>query len=312
VRVFVTGGAGFIGGAVVRRLLAGGHGVTAVVRGTGRARSPEGATVVTGDLSDAAVLAGQIAGHDAVVHVAGSYRIGLRPSERPAMWDSNVGATERVIDAAVAAGAARIVHVSTVNAFGNTRGRVVDESYVRNVADGFLSWYDETKYRAHEAALARIAKGLPVLVAMPGGVYGPGDHFAAGRMLEQAYRGSLGIVAFGETGLTWVHVEDAAAGIVGVLERGRIGQSYVVSGPTHRLREAYAIATAAGGHRKPRFEVPAALLRGLARLPGSPATLREAVSASAGVTYWASYDKAARELGYEPRGLEQGVRDAWG
>ena len=310
-RVFVTGGAGFIGGAVIRRLLGGGHGVTAVVRGTGRP-SPEDATVVSGDLSDAAVLAGQIARHDAVVHVAGSYRIGLRPSERPAMWDSNVGATERVIDAAAEARAGRIVHVSTVNAFGNTRGRVVDETYARDPADGFLSWYDETKYRAHEAALARIANGLPVLVAMPGGVYGPGDHSAAGRMLEQAYRGRLRVVAFGETGLTWVHIEDVAAGIVGVLEHGRIGETYLVSGPPHRLREADAIAAATGGHRQPRLEVPAALLRGLARLPGSPAALREAVSASDGVTYWASYDKAARELGYEPRSLEQGVRDAWG
>ena len=84
------------------------------------------------------------------------------------MGDVNVGGTERVLDAAIAAGVRRIVHVSTVNAFGNTKGRVVDETYERRLEDGFLSAYDETKYSAHRVALERAGGGAPIVIAQPG------------------------------------------------------------------------------------------------------------------------------------------------
>ena len=75
------------------------------------------------------------------------------------MYDANVRGTERVLDAAIEAGVPRIVYVSTCAVFGDTDGEVVDESYRRDRADDFLSYYDETKYRAHEVAEDRIAQG---------------------------------------------------------------------------------------------------------------------------------------------------------
>ena len=308
-RVLVTGGAGFIGRSVVRRLLADGHEVTAAVRDPGPPL-PGPVTAVRSDLSDRAELERHATGHDGLVHLAGSYRIGIRPAERPAMWEANVGATERVLDAAVAAGVGRIVHVSTVNAFGDTGGRVVDETYRRDPARGFLSWYDETKFRAHEVAERRAAGGAPVVIAMPGGTYGPGDHSAAGRMLEQAFLGRLRAILLGDSGLCWTHVDDVAAGLVAVLERGRVGEAYVLAGPPHRLRDAVAIAARAGGRRPPALDVPTAPLRLAARLLPLPG-LREVLSASDGVTYWASSEKAGRELGWQPAPLEEGVRRAW-
>src|SRR4029077_704577 len=105
-----------------------------------------------------------------VIHYAGSYRVGISASERPAMYEANVALTERVLDAAIALGIPRIVYVSTVNAFGNTKGRVPDETFRRDLADGFASYYDETKYQAHVAAEARIAAGAPIVIVMPGTV----------------------------------------------------------------------------------------------------------------------------------------------
>src|SRR5207253_1760415 len=105
--------------------------------------------------------------------------------------DANVRGTERALDAAAATAVPRVVYVSTVNAFGNTRGRVVDETYVRPADAPFVSYYDETKCLAHREAQARIAAGAPIVVAQPGGVYGPGDHSEVGSIVEQVRTGRL-------------------------------------------------------------------------------------------------------------------------
>jgi dihydroflavonol-4-reductase len=321
VGVLVTGGAGFIGGVVVRLLVARGDAVTCLVREPTRAAAiaASGATIIRDDLSDRATLVPAMAGLDAVVHVAGMYRIGIASDERPAMWEANVGTTERVLDAAIEAGVGRIVHVSTGNVFGNTNGAIVDETFVRDLSRGWLSYYDETKYLAHEAAEARIAAGAPILVAMPGGVYGPGDHFELGRQLGQSYAGRLRYFGFGSAGLAFTHVDDVADGIVRVLDRGRVGESYNLSGEPRLVRDALAIAARVGGHRPPRLEVPTPLVRAmiplgprLARALGLPADLAEVIRASDGVTYWTSSAKATDELGFRARDLATGLRDTFG
>jgi dihydroflavonol-4-reductase len=320
VRVFVTGGAGFIGSRVVRLLRTRGDEVLAAIRDPARARdlAQLGCAVVASDLGNTEALAASMQGVDAVIHAAGSYRIGIVLDERPAMWEANVGATARVLDAAISARVPRIVYVSTNNIHGNTRGQIVDETHRRDLSHGFLSWYDETKYRAHEVAEARIRDGAPITIAMPGGVYGPGDHSAAGAQLEHAHAGTLRYVAVTDAGLSWVHVDDVAAGIVAVLDRGRIGVAYSLAGDCLRLGDAIALAARLGGRRPPRLRVPTGVLRAVAPLadrlptpPGLPANLSETIRASAGVTYWASHDKATGELGWRPRPLEQGLRDTF-
>jgi nucleoside-diphosphate-sugar epimerase len=275
--------------------------------------------LVQGDLADRDELGEAMAGHDAVLHVAGMYRVGIAREERPAMWEANVGATERVLDAALEAGAGRIVHVSTVNVYGNTNGAIVDETYRRDAASGWLSYYDETKYRAHEAATSRISHGAPIVIAMPGGVYGPGDHFELGRQLEGAFHGRLRSFAFGSTGLCWTHVTDVASGILGALDRGRIGESYVLAGEPLFIRDALATAAHVGGHPLPRYELPTGALRVLRPLPsrlasaiGLPADIAEVISASDRVTYWASSAKATAELGFQARDVATGIRDTFG
>src|SRR5215211_1071490 len=151
-RVFLTGGSGFIGGHVARRLRERGDDVVALARSAEKAAPLRelGCEVVEGDLSDVAAIGRGLEGCDAAIHAAAIYKVGIPKSERQGMWDANVKGTERVLDAAIDAGVGRIVYVSTVNVFGNTRGRVVDEDYERDEADGFLSCYDETKYRSHQ------------------------------------------------------------------------------------------------------------------------------------------------------------------
>lgn len=316
-RVFVTGGAGFIGLAVVRRLVGRGDRVVAVVRDLERSAelADLGVELRQGDLSRTVAIVDAMRGSDAAIHLAGMYRVGIPARDRPAMHDANVGATHRVLDATGTAGLERLVYVSTVNVLGNTRARILDERHRRDLGDGFLSYYDETKYLAHRAVQERIDSGLPVVIAMSGVVYGPRDHSGVGAQLRGAHDGTLGYVALGDTGISAVYVEDEAAGIVAALDRGRIGESYVLGGENTRLRDAMRVAARIGGKGLPRLELPTALIRigsrapaALARAAGMPDDLREIFRSSHGVTYWASSAKAATELGYRPRDLASGLR----
>jgi dihydroflavonol-4-reductase len=314
-RVLVTGGRGFVGGAVVRALIARGDDVIAPVGDLGRASqlTAIGATVVEDDLSDVGRLTELLREVDAVIHAAGSYRVGIRKSERGAMWDANVGTTTRLLDAAEAAGTKRIVYVSTVNVFGNTHGQVVTEAYRRDLREGFLSWYDETKYGAHEVVEQRIRAGAPIVTVLPSQVYGPGDHSGFGEQLRLASEGKLPYRALDDVGVGLVHVDDLAKGILTALDRSGVGQSYVLSGPHLTLADAMAIAARLGGRSLPALRLPTGLLRALrpfGGLVGQP-NLGEVISASAGVTYWAAWDKAASELGFEPRDVEEGLRQTF-
>jgi dihydroflavonol-4-reductase len=316
-RVFVTGGAGFIGLAVVGRLVARGDRVVAIVRDLERsaALADLGVELRQGDLSRTAAIVDAMRGSDAAVHVAGMYRIGIPATDRPAMHDANVGATHRVLEATATAGLERLVYVSTVNVLGNTRGRILDERHRRDLAEGFLSYYDETKYLAHRAVRERMDSGLPAVIAMPGVVYGPRDHSGIGQQLRGAHDGTLGYVVLGDAGISAVYVEDEAAGIVAALDRGRVGEAYVLGGENTRLRDALRVAARVGGRGLPRLELPNALVRigsrapaALARAAGMPDDLGEVLRSSFGVTYWASSAKAATELGYRPRDLASGLR----
>jgi dihydroflavonol-4-reductase len=314
-RVVVTGGAGLVGRAVVKALCDRGDAVVALVRDPAKAGhlATLGAELVADDLSDVARMTAAIAGADGAVHAAGSYRIGIAASERPAMTDTNVGTTTRFLDAAAAAAIPRFVYVSTINVYGNTHGHTVDETFRRNLDDGFLSWYDRTKYEAHQVAAARIDAGAPVMIVLPSQVYGPGDRTGFGEQLRLAYAGKLPYLVLGGVVIGLVHADDLAAGIVAALDRGRLGEAYNLPGPATTLGEAVALAAKVGGTSPPRLRLPDGLLRMMAPvggLVGQP-NLREVVRAGSGVTYLGAAAKAEAELGFTARPIEQGFRDTF-
>ena len=185
------------------------------------------------------------------------YKVGIPKSAHPAMYDANVLGTQRVIDAAVEAGASRIVYVSTGNVYGNTRRKVVDESYERPQPPEFLSYYDETKWMAHEVAADRIAKGAPVVIAMPGGVYGPDDPSELGNLIDQTRTGKLKLRMFPDSGFNFVYVEDLADGILAVHDRGKIGESYNLAGQQGTLGDLIDKTAALVGPQAPAGHVAA-------------------------------------------------------
>ncbi len=317
VKVFVTGATGFIGGRMTRLLVERGDDVVALVRDPAKAAdlSAAGVELIQGDLGSLDVIARGVQDADAVIHGAAIYKVGITASEREGMFDANVRGTARVLDAAIEANVPRIVYVSSVVAFGDTEGAVVTEEHVRPHRR-FSSFYEETKVLAHEIADERIARGAPIVMVQPGGVYGPGDHSQLGTMVHQAATGKLKLKMLPHAGYLMAYVDDVAAGIVLALDKGEPGESYVLGGECVTMGELVDRTAAVAGRKAPRATMPTPLIKASAPfgrfvgpMMGFPPNLRELIRSSDGVTYYAHDDKARERLGYTSRSLDDGLRE---
>jgi dihydroflavonol-4-reductase len=316
-RVFVTGGTGFIGGHVVSKLRDRGDQVVALVRNPEKAMALTelGCELVTGGVTDGDAVREGISKCDAAIHMAAIYEVGIPKGKRTAMYEANVLGTETVLRAALDTKVPRVVYVSTVAAFGNTEGKVVDESYQHK--GNYTSYYDETKHQAHQIARRLIDdEGLPCVIVQPGGVYGPGDHSQIGNMIDQFLKGRMPLIPFPELGFNLVHVDDVADGILLALDKGRIGEQYVLGGQISTIREAMETLAKVSGKKAPKRAMPTAVMKGIVPigpvigpLLGYPPNMKELITSADGVTWWAKHDKAMEELGYSPRPLERGIRD---
>ena len=150
------------------------------------------------------------------------YRVGIPASERPRCTTRTSGATQRVLEAAIATGgAARSSTSRPSTSFGNTHGQIVDETYRRDLSRGLPELLRRDQVPAPTSrARERIGSGAPIVIAMPGTTYGPGDHSAIGSSSQLAYDGRCGTSGLTDVGISPGHVDDLAAGIVAALDRG--------------------------------------------------------------------------------------------
>lgn len=299
-RIFATGATGFIGSHLVRRLAGAGHEVTALLHRA--AGAPAGVRHVRGDVERPETYLGALAGHDAAIHLAAIYEV--PPRDRREMYRVNVAGTRAFLDAAAAARVPRIVHVSSTAALGDTGGREPGEDHAH---DGtFRTYYEETKHIAHGLARARIAAGAPIMIAIPGGVFGEGDRSVLGATLRDLHRGKLPIQIATASRFQLCHVARTADGLARILERGRPGESYLLTGASVSMPELLGRAAALAGRPAPRAVEPRRL-RPLAAAAdhlrafglGLPLS-REALRIMDGSTYTYRSDKARRELGWDP------------
>lgn len=317
-KVFLTGATGFIGGHVARKLRERGDDVRALVRSPEKAGplAELGCELVEGSLETPAEIEAGLEGCDAAIHGAAIYEVGIPESRRPAMRDANVLGTERVLRAALEAGTPRVVYISTIAAFGDTHGEVVDETYEHPGAE-FTTYYEQTKYEAHQIARRMIDdEGLPCVIVQPGGVYGPGDHSELGNLTKQTLAGKLPLIPFPDFGVVVVHVEDVADGVLLALDEGEIGEQYVLGADVTTNRELIQTIAEVGGRKPPTRAMPTALIKSIAPLGplvgpllGYPPNMRELISSTDGVTFWASSEKAKEKLGYSPRDLRTTITD---
>lgn len=311
-KYFVTGATGFVGGCVARQLAEAGHEVVAVVRSPAKATdlAALGITVVRGDVTDKESMRAPMRGVDGVYHIAGWYKIGARdPREGQAI---NVQGTRNVLELMREHAIPKGVYTSTLAINSDTHGQVADETYRFN--GSHLSIYDRTKAAAHALADQMIAAGLPLVIVLPGLIYGPGDTSSVRTTLIQYLQRRLPLLPK-QTAYSWAHVDDIAQGHIQAMEQGRPGESYIIAGPTHTLIEAIELAERITGIAAPRLRAAPGVLKAMAALMGLvervvpvPASYTaEYLRVSAGATYIGSNAKARRELGYRPRPLAEGL-----
>jgi nucleoside-diphosphate-sugar epimerase len=317
-KIFMTGATGFIGGNAARLLRAQGHELICLVRDPGRALSlvDLGCELIEGDLSSRSNLADAMSGADAVIHNAALYEVGIPDSRRSALFQANVQGTANTLGACLDAGSKRVLYVSSCVVFGNTHGEVATESFQRKSLE-FDSVYEQTKFEAHQIALKLIHdEGLPCVIVQPAGVFGPDDHSALGGMINQFVDGKLPLIPFPDLGSGETHVEDIAEGLLLALEKGRVGESYILNSENLTVRQILEKTAMITGRKAPGRAMPTSVLKLLrpvgplvGKLMDQPPNLSELIRSADGVTFYASAAKAREQLGFSPRSVEDGLRD---
>lgn len=284
--------------------------MTALVRDPARATDllDRSAELVVGDLDDAAALDRLLAGADGFFHVAGWYKHGRR--EHETLRRVNVTGTRNALESATRAGV-RTVYTSTTAINSDTAGVVRDETYVHR--GPWVAEYDRTKAEAHHVAEEYAARGLPLVIVMPSVIYGPGDTGSTlGQLTRQLIRGRP-VLGPRDGASSWVHVEDAARGHVLAMEKGRVGESYMLAGERASYAEVLALVAREAGGRRPvllpnRVVRAAAALTDLAeRVLPVPQTLTADAARAGMATYFGDSTKAETELSWTSRPLRAGM-----
>ncbi len=316
--VLVTGAGGFVGSAVVRQALAAGYSVRAMLRSVGSLGNLAGLDVasVQADIRDSAAVDRAVSGVHFVIHVAADYRLWAPdPSE---IIRTNVLGTRTVMTAALRARVERVVYTSSVATLALRPGGASADESLPLSEDDAIGAYKRSKVAAERLVLEMVAHdGLPAVVVNPSTPIGPRDArpTPTGRIIVEAASGRM--PAFLDTGLNLVHVDDVAAGHIAALERGRIGERYILGGDNVALGDMLG-AIAGLMHRKaPTVRLPRRLLYPLAYAAEAWArrTGREPFLTVDGL-HLAKYhmfftsEKAERELGYRARPYVEGLRDA--
>jgi dihydroflavonol-4-reductase len=315
----VTGATGFVGSAVARALLARGHRLRLLVRPGGDRRNIAGlaAELAEGDLTDPASLARASDGCRYLIHVAADYRLWV--PDPASMLRANVEGTRALLLAAQSRGVERMVYCSSVAALGLTDDATPADETTPVHPEKIIGVYKRSKYLAEQAVLELVRmQDMPVVIVNPSTPVGPRDvkPTPTGKMILDAAMGRM--PAYVETGLNIVHVDDVAEGHVLALERGVIGEKYILGGEDYTLGALFAAVSQAAGRRPPRVKLPIAPLypvalicEALARYGVEPVVTRETLAMARKKMFFSSA-KAREALGYAPRPASQAITDAVG
>lgn len=314
-RIFVTGANGFIGSHLVPILVKRGHQVVCLVRDpqkAGRLAQP-GVELAAGDVTQRETMRGPMQGADVVIHLAGWYAIGNHDKAR--MQAINVDGARNTLELAAELGVPKIIHTSTVGVFGNTHGKIADETY-RVGKEEMASEYERTKWAAHyEVAVPLQQRGAPLIITQPGGVTGAGDtspHVQTFDMFLQ----HMPVMFGAKSGITMAHVDDIAEGHALAMEKGKDGESYILAGACLTYRDVFERLEKISGISAAKLWGPGWMAQGMSGMMGAlegigmhPAFSAEALATLADYTFWGTADKAKRELGWHERPLDETFKE---
>ena len=310
-KAFVTGANGFTGSHLVQLLISQGHQVIGLVRRTSdllRLANLE-VELVYGDITDAKVLTKAMADVDTVFHTAACVDLGIVDATR--MERVNAVGTQTVLEAIRAQTIPpKLVYCSTIGIYGDTAGKVIDETYQRS-QQGFSSAYDETKYKAQQLVNQHVADGFSAVSLMPGGIFGADDpHF--GPVIKLFLKGRLPLWPGCDRITGIVHVDDLVQAMVLAAEKAPSGEHFIISAGELSIGEMFKILGNSSGIKAPA-DAPKSMVRLIGSIldPIGKAFSWNAPLNNELVHY--IYDrcvrisgaKAMRDLGWQPRSVPE-------
>lgn len=319
-KIFVTGGSGFIGNSLVDMLLKRDHELVCLaIENDPRIaylRKPR-VEIVYGDTRDKDTLK-PMEGCDAVMANAAIYKFGPPKHVRKILYDVNVNGNINTIEKALEYGIPKIVYTSSIQALGNTP-RLVDEDYVHERIPEFSTLYEKTKYDGHMYCLKMIEdQGAPITLGMPTAAFGEDDPSDIGISLRDMVLGELFALPHVEAKINFIHVEDTSEGLVLCLEKGKHG-AYLLGGPVGNnitLEEFFMKMAELGGIEPPKRRVSLGtmkFLEKLLRIKGFLTRKRQVfnkeVIANFEFNSLVTCEKAFKELDYKPRPLEERMKE---
>lgn len=311
---FVTGSTGFLGLNLVEQLTQQGWQVLAFHRADSELkylkRFP--AQRIEGDINDPDSLGrGMPRNVDAVFHVAGDTNMWSR---RNAAQDRvNIDGTRNVVEAALAANAGRLVHTSSISAYGVHQGRIDETAEQR----GRTSWinYQRSKFQGEEEVRKGIAQGLDAVIINPASIFGPYDTSSWARLIRGVYAGKLPGVPPGA--LSFCHSREVAKAHIAAAERGRTGENYLLGGTDATFLQLVQTIGAVTGRKVPDKPTPTAVMLAVSRvgnwmsyLTGKPPRLTPEMVAMVTRTMYCDSSKAAHALGFRAESLRTMIEDS--
>lgn len=316
-KVFVSGATGFIGIQLLKRLLDQGHTVHALYRSEKKAdlvRLP-GVILFKGDILNTASLANALEGCHEAYHTAAF--AGVWAKDPQEVFRLNVDGAMNVIEAARKAGTKRVVLTSTAGILGPSQKDPVDESTPS--PSTFFTLYEESKYQLEQKLLGRKEGNPEVVIVNPTRVYGPGylsESNGVSRMIKKYMEGSWRLLPGDGLSLgNYVYVEDVVSGHLLAMQKGAAGERYVLGGENISYMQLFQYTRNACGAKYRLFKVPlwlmltvAGLLKGISAFTGRPPMIVPKLVRKFSHNWIVSSQKAIRELGYEARNAEDGIR----
>lgn len=315
---FVTGGTGFVGSRVVRKLLARGEAVRCLARDRSPRQNLEGLPVeiVVGDLQDAASLERAVRGCEAVFHVAADYRLWSRDPQQ--LYRNNVDGTRNLLRAAGEAGCRRVVYCSSVGALGIPKDGASGNEETPVRLEDMVGHYKRSKFLAEREAETAAAQGVPVVIVNPSTPVGPNDikPTETGRIITRFLNDQM--PAYLDTGLNLVDVDDVAEGHLLAAERGVVGEKYILGNRNLTLQQILECLGELTGKPAPKTQLPLPFVLGIAQIneffmgtllrrePGVP--VEGVLMARKRMFFDAS--KAVRELGLPQTPVEEALERA--
>lgn len=313
-RIFLTGGTGYIGGALARRLAAEGHEIRALVRATSNVEKLKeiGSATFVGDITDRYSMREAMSGADWVIHAAADLDFGA-PEER--MRRINVEGSENIASLAFKLGVPRFLAVSSIARFGGSPPDGSPATEEAPVQQPFPSLYSATKHAGEMAVREWQKRGLRVNTVYPSLVYGPpGKKSGSNFFLRQILKRRIPAVVGADRKVSWIHLDDLVDGLSALIEKAPPGRDYLMTGDVTTIRALVDRVCRLGRVPPPRLSLPVGLARfGLAlaapvfRMRGHrPPVPPEQLESLA--RHWNFDDARARiELGWRPRTLDEGL-----